>query len=347
MRRFARRLKPLRLRREARARHGRRLDLPTTIRRSVASGGTPFHLAWQEPPPRAAAAGAADRRQPLDGGLQLLLPAPGARARRASCRTCTASSSTPASRRCRSALHDPDPWRAQEQLHLLAQGWAGGTRIGESLAQFNREHAPRAGAFAHRRPRAERRLRHRRSGAAVGGAGAAAPPRAPHRLAQPAGAPAGLRARSARACRPRCRTWTCWRPAPTWPASRAVLPQLIERAATEESRHGLHPQGQQRPVQPHDGGRGAARGRRRLAPGRAPEGAARTGRRAADPAPADRAVGRRRRRGGRRARPPRRRGRGGGARRSRSRWCATRSPTTARPRRCASACRRCRPSSTR
>ena len=39
------------------------------------------------------------------------------------------------------ALHDPDPWRAQEQLHLLAQGWAGGTRIGESLAQFNREHA--------------------------------------------------------------------------------------------------------------------------------------------------------------------------------------------------------------
>jgi uncharacterized protein with von Willebrand factor type A (vWA) domain len=26
---------------------------------------------------------------------------------------------------------------------VLAQGWAGGTRIGECLAQFNREHAPR------------------------------------------------------------------------------------------------------------------------------------------------------------------------------------------------------------
>ena len=26
---------------------------------------------------------------------------------------------------------------------MLAQGWAGGTRIGDSLAQFNREHAPR------------------------------------------------------------------------------------------------------------------------------------------------------------------------------------------------------------
>ena len=47
MRRFARQLKHLRLRREARARHGRRLDLPATIRRSVASGGTPFHLAWK------------------------------------------------------------------------------------------------------------------------------------------------------------------------------------------------------------------------------------------------------------------------------------------------------------
>jgi uncharacterized protein with von Willebrand factor type A (vWA) domain len=28
-------------------------------------------------------------------------------------------------------------------LHLIAQGFGGGTRIGESLAQFNREHAPR------------------------------------------------------------------------------------------------------------------------------------------------------------------------------------------------------------
>ena len=42
MRRFARQLRHIRLRREARVRHGRRLDLPATIRRSVASGGTPF-----------------------------------------------------------------------------------------------------------------------------------------------------------------------------------------------------------------------------------------------------------------------------------------------------------------
>jgi uncharacterized protein with von Willebrand factor type A (vWA) domain len=37
------------------------------------------------------------------------------------------------------ALRDPDPWRSQERLHLLAAGWGGGTRIGESLRDFNRD----------------------------------------------------------------------------------------------------------------------------------------------------------------------------------------------------------------
>jgi uncharacterized protein with von Willebrand factor type A (vWA) domain len=41
------------------------------------------------------------------------------------------------------ALRDHDPWRSQERLHLLAAGWAGGTRIGECLADFNRQHASR------------------------------------------------------------------------------------------------------------------------------------------------------------------------------------------------------------
>jgi len=40
-------------------------------------------------------------------------------------------------------LQEPDPYRAQQRLQIIAQGWAGGTRIGASLAQFNREHAPR------------------------------------------------------------------------------------------------------------------------------------------------------------------------------------------------------------
>ena len=46
------------------------------------------------------------------------------------------------------ALRDPDPWRSQERLHLLAAGWAGGTRIGECLQAFNGS-TPRARAFAH------------------------------------------------------------------------------------------------------------------------------------------------------------------------------------------------------
>jgi uncharacterized protein with von Willebrand factor type A (vWA) domain len=40
-------------------------------------------------------------------------------------------------------LQEPDPHRAQQRLQIIAQGWAGGTRIGASLAQFNREYAPR------------------------------------------------------------------------------------------------------------------------------------------------------------------------------------------------------------
>src|SRR5262249_24523643 len=48
MRRFARQLKPIRLRRPRHARIGRQPDLPTTIGRSVASGGTPFRLAWRD-----------------------------------------------------------------------------------------------------------------------------------------------------------------------------------------------------------------------------------------------------------------------------------------------------------
>ncbi len=47
MRRFARRIRWLFLRREAASVRGRRLDLRGTIRRSVATGGTPVRLAWR------------------------------------------------------------------------------------------------------------------------------------------------------------------------------------------------------------------------------------------------------------------------------------------------------------
>jgi uncharacterized protein with von Willebrand factor type A (vWA) domain len=142
MRRFARQLKHLRLRREVRARHGRRLDLPTTIRRSVASGGTPFELAWKNRRrvrPRLVMLIDVSRSMALYSFFYLRL----ARALGAELSDVRSFIFHTRVTAVTQALHDADPWRAQEQLHLLARGWAGGTRIGESLAQFNREHAPR------------------------------------------------------------------------------------------------------------------------------------------------------------------------------------------------------------
>jgi uncharacterized protein with von Willebrand factor type A (vWA) domain len=142
MRRFARRLKPLMLRREVRAQHGRRLDLPGTIRRSVASGGTPFHLAWKHRRrvrPRIVLLIDVSRSMAAYSFFYLRL----ARALGAELSDVHSFIFHTHVSAVSRALHDPDPWRAQEQLHLIAQGWAGGTRIGESLAQFNREHAPR------------------------------------------------------------------------------------------------------------------------------------------------------------------------------------------------------------
>jgi uncharacterized protein with von Willebrand factor type A (vWA) domain len=142
MRRFARQLKHLRLRREVRARHGRRLDLPATIRGSVSSGGTPFHLAWKDRRrvrPRLVLLIDVSRSMTLYSFFYLRL----ARALSAELGDVHSFIFHTRVTAVSQALHDPDPWRAQERLHLIAQGWAGGTRIGESLAQFNREHAAR------------------------------------------------------------------------------------------------------------------------------------------------------------------------------------------------------------
>jgi len=142
MRRFARQLKRIRLRREARARRGRRLDLPSTIRRSVASGGVPFELAFRDRRrvrPRLVLLIDVSRSMALYSFFYLRL----ARALAAELADVHSFIFHTRITGVSEALADPDPWRAQERLHLLAQGWGGGTRIGESLSQFNREHAAR------------------------------------------------------------------------------------------------------------------------------------------------------------------------------------------------------------
>jgi uncharacterized protein with von Willebrand factor type A (vWA) domain len=142
MRRFARRLKHLQLRREARFHHGRRLDLRRTIRQSVGSGGTPFRLAWKI-------------RRRVRPRLVLLLDVSRSMSQYSFfyLRLARALCGELADVHCfifhtrltgvSEALRDPDPWRSQERMHLLAAGWGGGTRIGECLREFNRDHGPR------------------------------------------------------------------------------------------------------------------------------------------------------------------------------------------------------------
>jgi uncharacterized protein with von Willebrand factor type A (vWA) domain len=142
MRRFARRLKHLQLRREACFHRGRRLDLQGTIRRSVACGGTPLRLAWKE-------------RRRVRPRLLLLLDVSRSmslysffylRLARALCGELADVHCFIFHTRLigvGEALRDPDPWRSQERLYLLAAGWAGGTRIGECLRDFNRDYGAR------------------------------------------------------------------------------------------------------------------------------------------------------------------------------------------------------------
>jgi uncharacterized protein with von Willebrand factor type A (vWA) domain len=139
MRSFALRLRKLELRRECSG-GSLRIDMPGTARRSVSHGGEPIELAFRKrrrTPPRLVLLLDVSRSMNLYSFFFLRL----ARAlqgvqldarvfiwhTRLSAVTC--------------ALRDPDPWRAQERLQMLSAGWAGGTRIGECLMQFEREHA--------------------------------------------------------------------------------------------------------------------------------------------------------------------------------------------------------------
>lgn len=142
MRRLARRMHPWRERRQARSAQGCRLHLSATLRASLASGGMPFELAWKRARrvrPRLVLLVDVSRSMAAYSFFYLRL-ARALAAELADTQTFIFHTRLTAVSR---ALHDPDPWRAQEQLHWLAQGFGGGTRIGQCLAQFNREFAQR------------------------------------------------------------------------------------------------------------------------------------------------------------------------------------------------------------
>jgi uncharacterized protein with von Willebrand factor type A (vWA) domain len=129
-------------RRERRHRRGRHIDMRRTIRASIGHGGTPVELVRRR-----------RRERPLR--LVLLLDVSGSMSLYASAFVRFMRGLVDRSREAEAyvfhtrlvhiseALRESDPVRAVERLSLMAQGWSGGTRIGESLAAFNRFHAAR------------------------------------------------------------------------------------------------------------------------------------------------------------------------------------------------------------
>lgn len=140
--RLARTMRARLVRREQVRRHGRRLDLRRTIHRNVSHGGTLIDLAWR-------------RRKIKPLRLVVLLDASGSMSLYTAFfvrflhgvvdnfREAEAFVFHTRLAHVSPSLRDRDVTRAVDKLALMAQGIGGGTRIGESLATFNRWHARR------------------------------------------------------------------------------------------------------------------------------------------------------------------------------------------------------------
>jgi uncharacterized protein len=140
--RLARVMRARLVRRQQVRRRGRRLDLRRTIHRNVSHGGTPIDLAWR-------------RRKIRPLRLVILLDASGSMSNYTAFfvrflhgvvdnfREAEAFVFHTRLAHVSPSLRDRDVTRAVEKLALMAQGIGGGTRIGDSLAAFNRWHARR------------------------------------------------------------------------------------------------------------------------------------------------------------------------------------------------------------
>ena len=140
--RLARIMRARLVRREQIRRRGRRFDLRRTIHRNVSHGGTLIDLAWR-------------RRKIKPLRLVVLLDASGSMSLYTAFFVRFLHGVVDAFREAEAfvlhtrlahvspSLRDRDFTRAVERLSLMAQGIGGGTRIGESLAAFNRWHARR------------------------------------------------------------------------------------------------------------------------------------------------------------------------------------------------------------
>ena len=140
--RLARTMRAKLVRRQQVRARGKRLDLRRTIHRSVSHGGTPVDLAWR-------------RRKIKPLRLVVLLDASGSMSLYTAFFVRFLHGVVDAFREAEAfvfhtrlahvspGLRDRNVARAVDRLGLMAQGIGGGTRIGESLATFNRWHAAR------------------------------------------------------------------------------------------------------------------------------------------------------------------------------------------------------------
>lgn len=140
--RLAARMRRHRLRRTRAHKGGERLDLRRTIRASIAHGGVPIERILR-------------RRVQAPSRLVVLLDASGSMSLYSSVFVRFVHGVLEAFDRADAfvfhtrlvpigpTLRERDPDRAMARMALIAQGWHGGTRIGDSLATFNRHHAAR------------------------------------------------------------------------------------------------------------------------------------------------------------------------------------------------------------
>lgn len=140
--RLAQRMRRRILRRQRVARDGRRVHLRRTLRRSLRYGGTPLELAFRRRRrqlPRLIVLLDVSRSMSLYSFLFLRF----ARGLLGAFHDAQAfvfhTRLVPVSE----ALREADLVRVKDKLAIIALGWSGGTRIGECVQAFNREHAPR------------------------------------------------------------------------------------------------------------------------------------------------------------------------------------------------------------
>ena len=137
--RLARRMRRRLTRRQHLQRHGRRIHLRRTLRASLAMGGTPLELVFRQRrkrQPRLIIFIDVSRSMSLYSYVFLRFAHGIVKVFRDASAFAVHTALVPIS----AALRQPDRTRMQASLALISQGWSGGTRIGECLAQVNRDH---------------------------------------------------------------------------------------------------------------------------------------------------------------------------------------------------------------